>query len=67
MDKELFEKALNMNPNERLAFAELILSSLEHEEDEVRKAWVSEVKDRMNAVNEGRSKLLDFEALYNAG
>ncbi|MGA7722301.1 MAG: addiction module protein [Ignavibacteriaceae bacterium] len=67
MDEELFEKALKMNPNERLAFAELILSSLEHEEDEVRNAWVSEVKDRMNAVNEGRSKLLDFEALYHAG
>jgi hypothetical protein len=67
MDEELFEKALNMNPNERLAFAELILSSLEHEEDEVRNAWVSEVKDRMNAVNEGRSKLLNFEALYHAG
>ena len=66
MDKELFEKALRMAPNERLAFAELILSSLEHEEREVRNAWVKEVKDRMKAVNEGRSKLLDFEALYNA-
>jgi putative addiction module component (TIGR02574 family) len=67
MDKELFEKALKMTPNERLAFAELILSSLEHEEDEIRNAWVMEVKDRINAVNEGRSKLLDFESLYNAG
>lgn len=66
MDKELFEKALKMTPNERLAFAELILSSLEYEEDEIRKAWVSEVNDRMKAVNEGRAKLLDFEALYNA-
>ena len=66
MDKELFEKALRIAPNERLAFAELILSSLEHEEREVRNAWVKEVKDRMKAVNEGRSKLLDFEALYNA-
>lgn len=66
MDKELFEKALKMTPNERLAFAELILSSLEYEEEEIRKAWVSEVNDRMKAVNEGRTKLLDFEALYNA-
>ena len=65
MDKELFEKALKMTPNERLAFAELILSSLEYEEDEIRKAWVSEVNDRMKAVNEGRAKLLDFETLYN--
>ena len=66
MDKELFEKALRMSPNERLAFAELILSSLEHEEKEIRNSWIKEVKDRMKAVNEGRSKLLDFETLYNA-
>ena len=36
MDKELFEKALKMSPNERLAFAELILASLEHEDNELR-------------------------------
>ena len=67
MDKELFERALKMSPNERLTFAELILASLEQEEDEVRTAWIAEVKDRMKAVNDGRAKLLDFEALYNAG
>jgi putative addiction module component (TIGR02574 family) len=65
MDKELFEKALKLAPNERLAFAELILSSLEHEEGEIREAWVNEVNERMKAVIEGRSKLLDFEALYD--
>jgi hypothetical protein len=67
MDKELFEKALKMPPNERLAFAELILATIEHEEDEVRDAWIKEVHDRMKAVNEGRAKLLDFEKLYNEG
>ena len=67
MDKDLFERALKMNPNERLAFAELILASLEHEDDKIRNAWIAEAKDRMKAVNEGQSKLLDFEALYNAG
>jgi hypothetical protein len=66
MDKELFDKALKMAPNERLAFAELILSSLDYEESEVRNVWLNEVKDRMKAVNEGQAKLLDFEAIYNA-
>ena len=65
MDKELFEKALKMSPNERLAFAELILASLEHEDNEVGSAWVKEVQDRIKAVNEGHSQLLDFEVLYN--
>ena len=64
MDKELLEKALEMPPNQRLAFAELILASIDHEETEVRQAWLAEVKNRMIAVKEGKAKLLDFESLY---
>jgi hypothetical protein len=56
-----------MSPNERVALAELILASIEQKEDEIRKLWVSEVKDRMKAVNAGKAKLLDFERLYNEG
>lgn len=67
MDRTLFEKVLEMPANERLTFAELILASLEHEDSKIRIAWVNEVKDRMKAVEEGISKLLDFEALSNAG
>ncbi len=59
------EKALEMSPNERLAFAELILASLDHENDEIRQTWVSEVKDRMEAVRQGKAKLIDFESLYH--
>ncbi len=65
METHLLEKALEMPPNERVAFAELILASIDSEEKEIRQSWIIEVKDRMNAVNEGRSKLLDFEDLYN--
>ncbi|MFH2067642.1 MAG: addiction module protein [Pseudomonadota bacterium] len=67
MDNKLFEKALEMPPNERVAFAELILASIDHEEDEVRQAWLAEVNNRMNAVTDGRAKLLDFESLYHEG
>lgn len=65
MDNKLLERALEMPPNERVAFAELILASIDHEQDEIRKAWIDEVKSRMKAVREGRAKLLDFESLYN--
>ena len=67
MDKELFEKALQMPPNDRLTFAELILASIDFEEDKIRNEWIEEVYDRMKAVTEGRAKLLDFERLYHAG
>jgi len=65
MDKALLEKALEMSLNERVVLAELILASIDHEEDEIRELWLSEVKDRIKAVNEGKAKLLDFEKLYN--
>lgn len=65
MDKTLLKKALEMPPNERLTFAELIFASIDFEEDEIRKSWILEVNDRMKAFNEGRAKLLDFEGLYH--
>ena len=67
MDKALFEKALEMPPNERLTFAELILASIDYEEGKIRQVWINEVKDRMKAVKEGKAKLLDFEGLYDEG
>lgn len=57
-------KVLELPPNERVTFAELILASIEHEEEDIRKSWISEVYDRIKAVKEGKSRLLDFEELY---
>lgn len=65
MEKALLEKALEMPPNERVAFAELILASIDYEEDIIHQTWIAEVNHRIRAVNEGKSKLLDFESLYN--
>ncbi len=65
MDKNLLEKVLEMPPNERVVFAELILASIDHEDQDIRKSWIIEVKNRMKAVNEGRANLLDFEKLYH--
>lgn len=65
MDKTLLDRALALPPNERMTFAELILASIDIEENDVKQSWIAEVKDRIEAVNEGRAKLLDFENLYN--
>ena len=65
MDNTLLEKALEMPPNERVTFAELILASINYEEDGIRQAWIAEIKNRIKAVNEGSAKLLDFEGLSN--
>ncbi|MDM8523173.1 addiction module protein [Desulfococcaceae bacterium HSG8] len=65
MDNVLLEKALEMPANERVVFAELILASIDYEEEEIRQSWIAEVCNRMKTVNEGKSELLDFERLYN--
>ena len=65
MNENILEKALKMSPNERVVLAELILDSIDHEEDSIRELWLSEVKNRIKAVNEGEAKLLDFEELYS--
>ncbi|NEX14415.1 MAG: antitoxin [Prosthecochloris sp.] len=65
MNTVLVDKALELPPNERVAFAELILASIDYEEEEVRQLWIKEVKERMNAAAEGKTDLLDFEALYH--
>ncbi|MBN1638468.1 MAG: addiction module protein [Ignavibacteriales bacterium] len=65
MDAALLDKALEMPPNERVTFAELILASIDYEEDEIRQSWIQEVNARMKAFNEGRANLLDFESLYH--
>jgi hypothetical protein len=65
MDKALLDTAMEMPPNERLTFAELILASIDYEYNEIRHNWIDEVKNRMNAVNEGRARLFDFEGLSN--
>ena len=67
METILLEKALELPPNERVAFAELILASIEHEEEKIRQSWISEVKDRIKSIKEGKATLLDFEELYDAG
>ena len=65
MDNLLLEKALEMPVNERIVFAELILASIDNEEEEIRRLWIDEVNNRIKTVKEGKSKLYDFESIYN--
>jgi len=64
MENRLLEEALKMPPNERVELAELILASIDYEHEEVRDAWIAEVRDRMVAVREGKAKLLDLQDIY---
>lgn len=65
MKQALLDQALAMSPNERVEFAQIILASIEHEDEKIRAKWIAEVKDRMEAVKSGKSKLIDFDSLYH--
>ena len=65
MESILIDKALELPPNERVAFAELILANIDHEDEKIRKIWIAEVRERMQDTKNGGAKLLDFEKLYN--
>lgn len=65
MAHALLDEALKMPLNERVELAQQILASLEGEDDAVRDAWVTEVRDRMTAVKQGRAVLKDFDSLYH--
>ena len=64
MESRLLEEALKMPPNERVELAEMILASIDHENEEIRQAWVAEVEDRMTAVREVKARLIDLQYLY---
>ncbi len=65
MKQELLDQTLAMSPNERVEFAQLILASIEHEDEKIRDKWITEVKNRIETVKTGKSKLIDFDSLYH--
>ena len=52
--KELYEKAMSLDPEERAELVGLLLESLEIGEDEgVEIAWLNEIEKRLEAVDSG--------------
>ncbi len=64
MQSNLLKEAIKIPPNERVALAEQILASIDNESDEINQAWLDEVHSRRKSVEDGESKLLDFDKLY---
>jgi len=65
MTQSLLDEALKMPPNQRIEFAQLIMASIDCEDDTIRKLWLDEVKDRRQAAKDELAKLFDFDNLYH--
>jgi len=64
MEINLLDEAIKIPPKERVSLAEQILASIDYEDNKTKTAWISEVKDRIESVEKGKSKLLDFNQYY---
>jgi hypothetical protein len=47
------------------ALLDQTIVSTEHENEKIREKWLTEVKDRIEAVKFGKAKLIDFDSLYH--
>jgi len=60
--KEIIDDALALEPNARAYVAEVLLESLDHEDDfAISKEWHAEIQQRCAAVDAGSVELLDGE------
>ena len=56
------EQILNFAPNTRAYLAEVLLESLDYEEDfEISKDWMNEIKHRCREIDNGTVKLIPGE------
>ncbi len=63
MESTLLEKALELPAAQRVEFAEIVLASIDYEDASVRKAWLTEVRERMESVKQGQARMLDYDTV----
>jgi putative addiction module component (TIGR02574 family) len=64
--EKLIEQALGLPANERAAFAERLLSSLDPELSEIDQLWALEAEDRLDAFERGEMESIPAEEVFNA-
>jgi putative addiction module component (TIGR02574 family) len=64
MNAQLLDQAMKMRPAERIEFAQLLLTSVHEEDEDIRQAWIQEVRRRIERYENGEVKLLTFEEAF---
>jgi putative addiction module component (TIGR02574 family) len=60
--QDITEKALRLPLSARASLAEILLESLDHEEDFlISDEWMSEIKKRCREIDEGKVQLISSE------
>ena len=63
--EKLIEQALGLRANERAAFAERLLSSLDPDLSEIDQLWAKEAEDRLDAYERGEIEAIPAEEVFN--
>lgn len=61
--EELANKAIALNPKERVWLVEAILYSLDKPDAEIEKSWIAESEARYEAYNRGELKAEDWDEI----
>jgi putative addiction module component (TIGR02574 family) len=65
--EQVTKEALELPPRQRIALAGLLIESAESEVDpEAEAAWDAEIRDRIQAVDEGRTSGVAYEEVMRA-
>lgn len=60
--EDIAERALKLPTTTRASLAEILLESLDHEEDFlISKEWMNEIQKRCREIDEGKVKLIPAE------
>ena len=62
--KEILEQALRLHPNERVAIAEGLLTSIDEPDSSLDDLWVEEAEKRLIAYRKGYLKGIPMEQIF---
>lgn len=62
--RQLYEEAMKLDPDERVALTGMLIESLDPESDEgVEEAWIAEIERRMAELDSGTVQTIPWEQL----
>jgi len=64
MDKLLVDNALRLDDSDKLSLIEELYRSLDKPDPEVDEAWLNEAKKRLQAVREGKARLIPMSEVF---
>lgn len=64
MNKSFVEKALRLDPSEKLALIDALYNSLDKPDPEIERAWINEAVARREAYLRGEGKLISMDEVF---